>query len=108
MEAETSLLLNVWLIVLTTILGLVAHFAKKVYEIRAGIEDLKARAKVTLGWYLKANPYLAVLSLIGAFMGCLMLYSMDSLNAIGSFGVGWMANSALEAVNSRTKTMLQA
>lgn len=80
---------------LMLVLGVAAHFAKKMVEAR--VEDKSFH----LVHYWTQAPYASVLSVISAVAGFVALGHYDELTVMTAFAVGYMSDSVAGALGER-------
>lgn len=87
--------MNEIIIVLLALLGLVAHFLKKL------IEAKQSGNGVTFRQYYLANPYSTLSSVVLCLAGMAMLWGSDELTRVTAFMLGYMADSVISAIIRR-------
>lgn len=82
-------------------LGQACHILKTVVELRDRGEQ------IGLGGFVRSRPYKTALGLLGGLAGYLLLYDTNQLTLVAAFGVGYMADSVLDAVGRTTQRRLE-
>ncbi len=72
-------------------IGLFLHLVKKVVEIRQSGQE------IGLVGYVKKRPYLTI-SALGGALAAYGLMPAEQINSLTAFGLGYMANSAVDAI----------
>jgi len=81
------------------IYGMSSHFLKKLMQFR--IEQGNGSTNCP-SQYFRHYPYQSALSVIGALAGYATLSSTGELSLLTAFGVGYMADSAADAIGGRS------
>lgn len=82
--------------ILLATLGLIAHFLKKLVEVKNSTGRL-----VRPSDYWLANPYTSLSSIVLCAAGLLMLWGTDELTRMSAFTFGYMADSVINMLMKR-------
>ena len=85
---------------LMTFLGLCSHYLKDIIRLR------NEGQMMSLKQYWCKHPYQSLLTVVGAVVGFIALSSMEQLNPVTAFGIGYMANSVADTIGKRTVNKL--
>ncbi|MDR5887548.1 hypothetical protein [Vreelandella janggokensis] len=86
---------------LLVLAGNATHILKKLIEVRQQGHDL------TLFGFLRVRPYKSALSLVGSLAGYLLLADQGVTSLVAAFGVGYAADSMLEVVGAKARTVVK-
>lgn len=87
--------MNHTIIILLALIGLAAHFLKKLREAKM------AGTQISIRQYYLANPYSSLLSIVFCIGGLVMLWDSVELTKVTAFTLGYMSDSVVAAVMQR-------
>lgn len=84
------------IIVLLSVIGLAAHFAKKLWDIKKATGQT-----ISIKEYWLGNPYQSAFSVLMCMAGLLMLWGSAELTRTTAFMIGYVADSVSSAIKQR-------